>query len=173
MSIQDKKNDAPTPIELSRELASFVGVVNPGTLPKYIADQESRQVDVLRSLQRKIAERTAREANPGVRPLTPEEAEEADRQIGILRGEIQKTRDRIVDISLWIDSLAGETASGGEIVFKINPKKLMLKKAVEAVFGEGVREITYSMYKAALEARRALQKQESADYVNGSWIEGK
>ena len=102
------------------------------------------------------------------KPLTFEEAEAIDDEIKVTQDAIKTTRGRIASILNRIDEVGA--GSGNEISFKLDiSKKNQLKRAVRQVFGLKTDTITYSMYKAALEAKKTLEKDEASDYVNLNW----
>lgn len=101
------------------------------------------------------------------KPLTMEEAEAVDRKVAILRERIAATRGKLASLRGRIDTTASPEGSQ-EMAFQIDiSKKPTLKRAIQRVFGVKTNTITYSMYKAALETLRQLEKQEAGDYLEG------
>lgn len=164
-----------SPAGLPREIAN--GLYNPSYLPdelrlnEFIEDPDKRRKEVQESLQNKVKAPTVPNGLVGLdgvpRPLTREEAEEVDKTIEKMRGDIASTRQRIIEMRKFIDETANP-ADGPELSFKLNiSKKPTIKRAVRKVFGIKTDQITYSMYKAALELKRQVEKQESDSYVRG------
>lgn len=106
-------------------------------------------------------------------PLTYAEAIAIDTEIENVQQAITDTRKRIRSLLNIIDGVGiGQTGSsnGEELAFEMDiSKKKQLKTAIRSVFGVKTNTITYSMYKAAVEAKRTLEKTEANDYVNMKW----
>ena len=101
------------------------------------------------------------------RPLTKKEAEEMDKRIQQLQAKIAYQRQRIKDIGEDIDSQVS-SEPGKEIQFSVNvSKRPILKKAIKSVFGFKTNTITYSTYKAALELKSQLEREEAQSYLSG------
>lgn len=103
-------------------------------------------------------------------PLTEEEAKEADRQLRSLLRRIGTTRDKIKNLKDSIDrGVAGKDKT--QFSVKVNlKKKPRLRRAMEQTFGYKSNQITYSMYKELLEARKKLEREETKGYLDG-WPE--
>lgn len=142
-------------------MAEFVGFVDPAT-------QEERQAKVEEQLKNTPIARMLSGDSP--KPLSLEEAEAIDEEIARTQQAIRVTRSRIKTLRSQIDQV-GFTAEGGqEASFKLDiSKRGHLKRAVKSVFGQKTDTITYSMYKAALDAKRQLEDSEANDYVNLKW----
>ena len=103
------------------------------------------------------------------KPLTYDEALAVDDEILAVQEAIKITRSRISNMLNRIDAV-GFGTDGRELSFKLDiSKKTQLRRAVTHVFGVKTDTITYSMYKAAVEAKRRLEKTEASDYVNMKW----
>lgn len=101
------------------------------------------------------------------KPLTLAEAQAIVSQIIQTKNDIARTRNRISGILSQIDNAGITSQNGREIGFSINiNKKTQLKRAIKKVFGVNTNTITYSMYRAALNAKRQLEKEETDEYVN-------
>ena len=106
------------------------------------------------------------------KPLTYDEALAIDEEIATTQEAIRATRARIASMLNRIDSIGfGSGGTGGqEISFKLDiAKRAQLRRAVKHAFGVKTDTITYSMYKAAVEAKKRLEKTEASDYVNLKW----
>jgi ribosomal protein L23 len=115
-------------------------------------------------------------------PLTAIEAEVVDAKIDELLEGIAAARKRIADFDNEIDLQVAEAAeseglvstSGGgqsnDITFNVNlRKKRALRNAVKKMFGFAPDKLTYSMYKAALKAKRQLEKEQVEEYMDGDY----
>ena len=103
------------------------------------------------------------------RPLSPEEAALIEQKVDDMREAIAATRRRIANMRARIDEQAapdGQAEIGFEMDLK---KKQALRRAIKAAFGVKPKTLTYSMYKAALEAKRLVEDQEAKDYTSGNW----
>lgn len=105
------------------------------------------------------------------KPLTWEEAVAIDDEITAVQTAIKLTRARIGGMLSQVDLVGLGGAGGGqEITFTLDiSKRHRLKRAIKKSFGVKTDTITYSMYKAAVEAKRQLEKDETKDYVNMKW----
>lgn len=105
------------------------------------------------------------------KPLTWDEAIAIDEEIASTQEAIRVTRARIAGMLGRIDGIGfGTGGSGQEITFKLDiSKRAQLRRAVRQAFGVKTDTITYSMYKAAVEARKKIEKSEASDYVNMKW----
>ncbi len=104
------------------------------------------------------------------KPLSYEEALAIDDEITATQQAIKNTRSRISSMLKRIDGVGLGSSSGQEISFKLDiSKRAQLLRAVKQAFGVKTDTITYSMYKAAIEARKTLEKTEANDYVNLKW----
>ncbi|MFM7859570.1 MAG: hypothetical protein ACKO96_48505, partial [Flammeovirgaceae bacterium] len=139
-------------------------------LAEFIEVQEQKE-----EVQRKVQEHL--EASPLIKlltsgdipkPLSYEEAVAIDDEILLAQKNIATTRERIATILGKIDEIG--LGSGQELNFKLDiSKKTQLKKAIRQAFGIKTDTISYSMYKAAIEAKKQLEKTEAKDYVNLKW----
>lgn len=105
------------------------------------------------------------------KPLTYEEALAIDDEIAATQQAIKATRARIANMLNRIDGIGlGTSGSGQELNFKLDiSKRAQLRRAVKQAFGTKTDTISYSMYKAAVEAKKRLEKTEASDYVNLKW----
>jgi len=160
---------------LPKELVD--GLWSPSFLPEelnlneFIRDDTVIQKEVEQSLETKQANVLTGEtkgSNDVPIPLTEAEALEADRQIDDTLSRIDLTLERISGARLLLDQLAGKGTGGGELSFVLDiSKKRRVRRAVKRIFGYKTDEITYTMYKQAVEARRLLENKESTGYVEG------
>lgn len=105
------------------------------------------------------------------RPLTAEEAAAVEQKVDEMRDAIAATRRRIAAMRSKIDAKAAPDGQA-EIGFEVDlSKKGSLRRAIKKVFGVKPTHLTYSMYRAALEAKRQLEDQEAKDYTSGNWGE--
>lgn len=157
----------------------LTGLYTPTYLPEdlnlneFITDTDAVSQTVQRGLARKIENATLPEPNLGLDgipvPLTEAEAQHVDAYMENLQERINKTKNRIASVRNFIDETAAP-ANGEELSFNIDiSKRPVLKKAISKVFGFKSNTITYSMYKAALERKRQLEKDESDNYVSGKF----
>ena len=155
-------------------------------LNEFLSDPDAKDTEVKQQVSAKVNAATGFNAVGGTAklrnlnsdasyrqvPLTREEAEQVDIYIDDLRGRISERRKDIEDVRKFIDS-AAQPDGGEEISFRLDiSKKASVKRAIRKVFGIKTNEITYSMYKAALQARRALESQETEAYVNAEPLNG-
>lgn len=126
--------------------------------------------DRIAEVERKVKEVEAKLfAGETPAPLTKEEAEEVERQVDDMRAAIAGTRRRIASIKGKIEKQAVPEGQP-EISFAVDlKKKSRLRRAVKKVFGVKPEALTYSMYMAALEAKRSIEETEGADYASGNW----
>jgi hypothetical protein len=141
------------------------------SLNDFIQDADQERKEVQDSLREKILAPTLPGGSVGKngvpKPLTAKEAEEVDRVIETQRADIARTRQRIAETRSFIDNVAAPKG-GPELSFKLDiSRKPTLRRAVKKVFGRKTDEITYSMYKFALEEKRRIERQEAKDYVSG------
>ena len=130
------------------------------------------------AVQKKVEEHLAKsplvkmlETGDLPRPLSFDEALAIDEEIAIVQEAIGITRQRITNMLGSIDEIA---TSGTEISFKLDiSKRHQLKEAIKKAFNTKTDTITYSMYKAAVDAKRRLEKQEADDYVSMKWKKDK
>jgi hypothetical protein len=158
---------------LPKELVD--GLWNPSFLPEelnlneFIRDDTAVRETVVKSLESKQANPVTGDtkgSNDVPIPLTEAEAVEADLQIDNTLARINFTLERISGARLLIDQLAA--GKGGELAFSLDiSKKRRIRRAVKRIFGYKTDEITYSMYKEAVEARRLIENQEATGYVAG------
>lgn len=105
-------------------------------------------------------------------PLTEEEAAAVDNAISSLREQLSVTRQRIEDIRHFIDKTAAPE-KGKELAFTLDiSNKPTLKRAVRKIFGVTTGEITYSMYKACIAAKQAIEQEEVDGYLSGEFAHG-
>lgn len=105
------------------------------------------------------------------KPLSYEEALAIDIEISSVQQAIAQTRTRILKMLNAVDEIGQGSSNGkGEISYKLDiSKRAHLRKAIKQAFGVKTDTITYSMYKAALEAKKKLEASEASDYVNLKW----
>lgn len=102
-------------------------------------------------------------------PLTKEEAEVVERRVDELRTAIAETRRRIAGVRSNIEKQAVPEGQP-EVSFTVDLKrKGNLRRAVKKVFGIKPETLSYSMYIAALEAKRQIEESEAKDYAAGDW----
>lgn len=117
-----------------------------------------------------------------VAPLTSAEAEVVDAKIDELLEGIMAARSRIAKLDGEIDLQVAESAESegitgsssgtksNDINFNVNlRKKRALRNAVKKMFGFAPDKLTYSMYKAALKAKRQLEKEQVEEYMEGDY----
>jgi len=121
-------------------------------------------------IEKKVAEVEAQLfSGDAPKPLTKDEAAAVEQQVDALRSGIAATRRRIANVSARIDS-QGAPAGQAEIGFQVDLKrKGALRRAVKKVFGLKPETLTYSMYKAALAAKKQLEEAEASAYSKGEW----
>lgn len=130
------------------------------------------------AVQKKVAEHLAKsplikmlESGDIPKPLSFAEALAIDEEIQATQEAIAITRKRIGSMLAMIDEIATGDA---EITFKLDIRKRhQLKEAIKKAFGVKTDDVTYSMYKAAVEAKRRLEKKEANDYVSMKWKKDK
>lgn len=139
-------------------LAEFVEVIEKDSTVKARIEQQVKSSPLVKLLE-----------GDAPRPLTYDEAMAIDEEIARYQQAISATRDRIANVIKQIDEVAyGD--SGGEISFQLDvSNRAHLRKAIKKAFGVKTDTVTYSMYKAAVEAKRSLEKSESKDYTNSKW----
>lgn len=155
------------------------GLYRPTFLPEdiplsdFIIDETEEKVKAVHKLKRKLNRRTGYRSTIGDDarkvpiPLTEKEAEEVDIMISNTLSLIDNTRKRIASIREFIDKSAS-TKDGNELSFKLDiSKRPTLKRAIKKVFGIKTDTITYSMYKEALAAKRAIEDSEVKAYLIG------
>lgn len=139
LEVQEKSEDVQRKIQNSLATSPLVKLLTTGDLPK---------------------------------PLSYEESIAIDEEIAVVQKAIEITRSRIANMIKSIDSTGtqGIGGTGQEITFKLDiSKRHQVKRAIKKAFGVKTDTITYSMYKAAIEARKGLEKSEASDYVNMKW----
>ena len=103
------------------------------------------------------------------RPLTEGEAIAVEQKVDEMQEAIAATRARISSMRTKIDAQAAPDGQA-EISFEVDLKrKRRLRRAIRKAFGEKPETLTYSMYRAALEAKRQLEDQEAENYTSGKW----
>ena len=103
------------------------------------------------------------------RPLTEEEAGAIEQKVDEMRDAIAATRRRIAAMRGKIDAQAAPDGQA-EISFEVNLKKKgRLRRAIKKAFGTKPETLTYSMYKAALEAKKQIEESEAENYTSGNW----
>jgi hypothetical protein len=115
----------------------------------------------------------ARDGSTVPTPLTAEEAAAVEQKVDQMRNAIAATRNRIHLMRSKIDSKAVPEGQP-EVSFEMDlKKKQRLRRAIKKVFGSSsVRAgstLTYSMYRAALDAKRKIEDQEAENYTSGNW----
>jgi|15BtaG_2_1085339.scaffolds.fasta_scaffold00444_4 hypothetical protein len=123
-----------------------------------------------KEIERKLKEVEARlfsENTPA--PLTKEEAAAVELQVDGLQSAIATTRRRIHSIQSKIEKLAVPEGQP-EVSFVVDlKKKARLRRAIQKTFGIKPEALTYSMYMAALNAKREIEQSEADDYTSGNW----
>jgi hypothetical protein len=101
-------------------------------------------------------------------PLTPEEADEADRQMVETLKRISATKAKLEFVREQIGAAINTELGGKELSFKVDiSKKHGVERALKKLYSERVETITYSMYVDMLRAKTELEKAEVADYASG------
>lgn len=135
-------------------------------LKRFVLDPVEDAQELASSLDAKVQ---AAERSEDFTPLTPAEAELADKRIDALVDEIRATRARISDTRDGI-GVQVSPKGGNELSFKMDiSKKPSLRRAITAVFGIKTDTITYSMYIRCLELKRQIEAEEAGDYTAGDW----
>lgn len=155
------------PVDLTKGLYDPTFEPDLKALSDFVENPDKRREKVQKKVRSKIEPATTPEGfdgNPKA-PLTEEEAAEVDLYIENLRGRINTQREEIRSIKDIIDGVA--SPDGGE---EFNVKlpienRPSLQKAVQLVFGVSTDNITYSMYKAAVELKRQIEDSETNSYV--------
>lgn len=102
-------------------------------------------------------------------PLSREEAAVVEKQVDQLREGIAQTRQRISGMQRLIEKQAVPEGQP-ELNFSVDLKKKgRLRRAIKKAFGIKPDALTYSMYKAALKAKRAIEESEAEGYTSGNW----
>lgn len=102
-------------------------------------------------------------------PLTEEEAIAIEAKVDEFKKAIADTRRRIAGIQSRIDAQLnddGQVDMGFQL--KLEDKE-RLAKAVKRTFGIRAEVITYSMYRAALKAKKEIEEREADNYTSGKW----
>jgi len=107
------------------------------------------------------ADTTSKSSNTKARPLTLEEAEVVEERIDKIRGRIERIKGKIGDAELQIiEQLEGNPDLPS---FKMNiVGKPRLRKAAKVCFGYKAEEITFAMYRQALEEKAAMEKEDAS-----------
>ena len=136
-----------------------------------LADSLKLDEDDLKIVEERIKEVEKRLFSTDVpQPLSKEEAAVVEQKVDEFREAIAATRARVSNIRNKIDLAAVQGEA--EISFDVNlKKKQQLRRAVRKAFGVKTNSLTYSMYRAAVDAKRQLEDKESADYAAGEWDE--
>lgn len=126
--------------------------------------------DDLRIVEQRVKEAEKKLFGADVpRPLTAEEAAVVEQKVRDMRDAIATTRTRISATRARIDAKAAPDGQA-EVAFEVDlKKKQRLRRAIKSVFGIKPNALSYSMYRAALEAKRELEDREAADYTSGNW----
>jgi len=102
-------------------------------------------------------------------PISEQEAAAIEQKVDELRDAIAATRTRIAGMRARLDESASPDGQS-EISFDVNlAKKQRLRRAVRKAFGVKATTLTYSMYRAAIDAKRQLEDKEAKDYAAGEW----
>jgi hypothetical protein len=102
-------------------------------------------------------------------PLTADEAAAVELQVDELQSAIATTRRRVASIRSKIEKQAVPEGQP-EISFAVDlKKKARLRRAIQKSFGIKPEALTYSMYAAALAAKREIEESEADDYTSGNW----
>ena len=94
------------------------------------------------------------------KPLTEEEANAIDQKVAELKDKGLRLQGQIQIMKQSLDemiSASGRPEPRVKVDLKNNPA---LRKAIQDIFGYKTDEITYTMYKEVLEAKRMLEQQE-------------
>lgn len=98
--------------------------------------------------------------------ITPAEAIAIQEELSRLKTEVKETRERLKFVISRIDSLVSN--SDDVVSFKIDvSKRPQLKRALQKAFKTKSNTISFEMYKAALEAKKELEHQETSEYLRG------
>ena len=146
-------------------------------LNSFVEDEDQKYADAVNAARVKTESQAARTGSSA--PLNELEAEVFDRKVDELLEGIVEARERIKQYNEEIDMQVLESASttegnisggGTDITFNVNlRKKRALRNAVKKMFGFAPDKLTYSMYKAALEAKRQLEKEQVEEYMEGDY----
>ena len=126
--------------------------------------------DIRKEVEQKVSEAEARLfGDEAPAPLTKEQAAVVEQQVDVLRSAIAETRRRISNIRSKIKKQAVPDGQP-ELSFSVDlHRKAALRRAIKKVFGVKPEALTYSMYEAALAAKRQIEESEASDYVSGDW----
>lgn len=139
-------------------LAEFVQVIEKDETIRARIDEQVKSSPLVKLLEGDVP-----------RPLTYEESIAIDDEIERYKQAITATRNRISGVLKQLDEIA-YGYNGGEISFQLDiSKRLHLRRAIKKAFGVTTDTITYSMYRAAVEAKRNVEKSEAKDYTNSKW----
>lgn len=126
---------------------------------RFVIDPDEETEVTQRTAEAKIA------AAPGeATPLTEKEAAYVDQKIEDQLAAIQAARTRIAEMRDSLDQQVGDVSFDLPI-----DKRKALKRAVKIVFGMKTNTITYEMYKAAVEAKRRIERDETTAYTKGEF----
>lgn len=129
-----------------------------------VEEFKSKTEDILSSRERMSSRVPKAIIPPGAkRPLTLEEAEIIDERILLARASVERIFSKIDKAEQSIlNSLQGKN---GKPTFSLDiSKKPKLKKAARKVFGQRVTEITFDMYREALEEKSILEKMDANSF---------
>lgn len=97
--------------------------------------------------------------------MTSAEAQQAADRVQKLITDIGSARQELASLR---DTNMALTVVNGEPQVSVNTKnRPALKKAIQKVFGMRKNEITYAMYREALNALRQLETEDATNYVEG------
>jgi len=158
---------------LPKELQPIIqGLYRPDYDPEEFKLAEALKLDEddLKIVEEKVKEVEQRIFSSDVpTPLSAEEAAAVEQKVREMRDAIAATRSRIAGMRAQIDAKAAPDGQA-EIGFEVNlKKKQRLRRAIKSVFGIKPNALTYSMYRACLEAKREIEDREAADYTSGNW----
>ncbi len=97
------------------------------------------------------------------KPLTREEADIIDERLFTLRDNIKRIKDKVTKAEETIKNSLERGDGRPSYVLNIEDKP-KLKKAARKVFGERVQEITFQMYREALEEKARLEREDANSF---------
>lgn len=158
--------------KLPTDLDQFIHkLYQPGFDPEHVdlAEALNLSKDDLEIIEKRIAVAENRLLSSEVpQPLSEEEAAAVEQKVDEMRAAIAATRRKISAIRARIDAKAAPTGQA-EISFEVDlSKKGRLRRAIKKAFGIRPESLTYSMYKAALEAKKQLEEEEAGNYTSGN-----
>lgn len=101
-------------------------------------------------------------------PLTEAEATEADKLIEQTTLRVQALKQKLIDTRSQLQQAVNTANNGKELSFDVDvSKKPRVRRALRKLYGQDLKNITYSMYVEMLEAKHTLETQEVDKYSKG------